>query len=329
VNKFQSSALALLLAAGALTLAAQTPDGPAAATPAPTAAPLFPPPNPAFFTATTPTVDTVNAFLKSLWGYDPNRVWSVAAILKTKAPGVAKIVVFVGDKTQASKTQQTVFFTTPDGNHAIADNVIDFGPKPFDANRKVLQERADGPFRNAASKQLEIVEFSDLQCPHCRDAQATMDQLAADFPQARVVFQNFPLSEIHPFAFEAAAEGLCVRKSLGDAAFFKYAQNVFDTQEGLTAEGSARTLANAASKAGADPAVIATCAKTPAITDNLKASVQLAKDLGVDSTPMIFINGFGLPLNGVPYEALKRIVVYRANEDGMNLTVQPSLKTLK
>src|SRR5438067_870466 len=70
---------------------------PQAATPPATPANPFPPVNPKFFTATTPTVDTVNAFLKQLWGFDPNRIWSVAAILSTNAPGVSKIVVFVGD----------------------------------------------------------------------------------------------------------------------------------------------------------------------------------------------------------------------------------------
>ena len=99
------------------------------------------------FTADSPPREEVDAFLKALWGYDENRIWSVAAILKTPAPGVSKIVVFVAEKTQPGKGTQTVFFTTPDGKHAIADNVIDFGAKPFAANRKILQDRVEGPAR--------------------------------------------------------------------------------------------------------------------------------------------------------------------------------------
>src|SRR4051812_43284825 len=59
----------------------------------------FPPVNPKYFTAQTPTVDTVNAFLKTLWGYDPGRIWRVEAIQNTPAPGVSKVVVFVSDKS--------------------------------------------------------------------------------------------------------------------------------------------------------------------------------------------------------------------------------------
>ncbi|MEO7029675.1 MAG: thioredoxin domain-containing protein [Acidobacteriaceae bacterium] len=306
--------------------AAQTP--PAAAAPAPPANP-FPPANPKFFTATSPTVDTVNAFLTQLWGYDVNRIWSVGAILSTKAPGVSKVVILVGDKSQPGKTQQTIFFTTPDGNHAIADNVIDFGAKPFAETRKVLMERVDGPARGVAGKELLIVEFSDLQCPHCKDAEPIMNQIATDFPQARVVFQNFPLVDIHPQAFQAAAVGLCVRKAKGDESFFKYVQAVFDAQSGLTPGDATATLDSAVTKAGGDPAAVMACAKTQPVVDALKASIQLAKDVGVDSTPTLYINGQPLPIGNVPYEVLKKIIVFRANQDGVPVRSQPSLKTLK
>lgn len=298
---------------------------PAAQTPADP----FPAINPKFFTATTPTVDTVNGFLKQLWGFDPNRQWQVAAILATNAPGVAKIVVFVGDKSQPGKTQTTVFFTTPDGKHAIADNVIDFGSAPFENARKVLEARADGPARGAAGKELLLVEFTDLQCPHCKDAQTIMDQLVTDFPQARVVFQNYPLVDIHPYAFQAAAEGVCVRKTKGDDAFAKYAQAVFDAQGALTAESANSTLDLAVTKAGGDPAAAIACAKTQSTTDAVNASMQLGKDLGVDSTPTLYINGQPVPVTNIPYEVLKRIVAYRAGLDGVQVRVQPSLKTLK
>src|ERR1700733_6840966 len=129
----------------------------------------FPVVNPKFFTAASPTVDTVNAFLKSLWGYDSNRIWRVEAIQITPAPNVSKVVVFVSDKAPNSKVQPTAFFVTPDGKHAVAgDVVVPFGATPFADLRKTLQARADGATRGATSKDLLLVEFADLQCPHCK-----------------------------------------------------------------------------------------------------------------------------------------------------------------
>lgn len=278
----------------------------------------FPPVNSKYFTAASPNVDTVNAFLKALWGYDANRIWRVEAIQTTGAPGVSKVVVFVSDKSPNAKVQTTAFFVTPDGNHAIAgDGVIPFGTTPFAPARKVLEARADGATRGAAGKDLLLVEFADLECPHCKEAQGTMDQLVKDFPNARVVFQSFPLVEIHPFAFKAAAYGYCVQKQKNDA-FFTYASAVFDTQAGLTADTGDATLKNAVTKAGLDPAAVDTCAATQATKDQVNASIKLAEEVGVNQTPMLAVNGHMLPITSVPYETLKKIVAYQAELDGVS-----------
>ena len=84
----------------------------------------------------------------------------------------------------------------------------------------MVQQRADGPYRGSAAKDLELVEFADFQCPHCKDAQANMDKLAVDFPKARIVFQNYPLAAFIPQSVTAAAYGVCVGKQGGSDAFF-------------------------------------------------------------------------------------------------------------
>jgi protein-disulfide isomerase len=285
----------------------------------------FPATNPKFFTATSPTVDTVNSFLRTLWGFDPNRIWRVAAIQKTQAAGVSKVVVFVSEKTPNAKMQTTAFFVMPDGKHAIADgsSIVNFGATPFAELRKTMQDRADGPARGAASKDLLLVEFADLQCPHCKEAQATVDQLVKDFPNARVVFQNYPLVEIHPSAFVAAAYGVCVAKQKNDA-FFTYTQAVFDTQAMLTPEDTTKTLQAAVTKAGLDPAAVAACAGTQATTDEVNASIKLAQDAGIDQTPMLVVNGHALPAAGVPYETLKQIIAFQAELDGVSTGATPA-----
>jgi protein-disulfide isomerase len=242
---------------------------------------------------------------------------------------VAKSVVFVADKSQPGKGTSTDFYTTPDGKHAIAGAVIDFGAKPFADNRKVLQERANGPTLDAKSNELELVEFADLQCPHCKEAQDTMDKLVQDFPQAKIVFENYPLTDIHPYAFKAAAEGVCVRKEKGDAAFFTYAKAVFEKQGALTAESAASTLDAAVTAAGADPGATATCAQSQAAKDDVDASLQLGRDVGVDQTPLLSVNGHLLPIASMSYEVLKKIIVYQAGQDGIVVHVQPTLSNLQ
>jgi protein-disulfide isomerase len=300
---------------------AQTQAAPAQppAAPAPAAPPVFPKPDPANFTATAPTKETVNAFLHESWGYDENRMWQVEAILKTSVDGISKVVVYVGDKTGKQKSQALQFFALPDGKHIIAgDEVLPFGDHPYADTRSMLQQRADGPYKGSASKDLELVEFADFQCPHCKEAQANMEKLVTDFPKARIVFQNYPLEKIHPQAKRAADYGACVAKLGGNDAFFKFASAVFEGQDGLnTADGATLTLNSAVTKVALDPAKITACATTPETDKEVESSVKLAEDVGVTQTPVLMINGRQIPVSAVPYDTLKQIILFQAKLDGV------------
>jgi protein-disulfide isomerase len=293
---------------------AQTPSGPA-----PSTAPVFPKPDPANFTASTPSKDVINAFLQSSWGYDESRIWQVQAILKTSVEGISKVVIVVGDKNGKQKPSALQFFALPDGKHIIAgDDVLPFGEHPFAEYRAVIQQRADGPYRGSASKDLELVEFADFQCPHCKEAQANMDKLAVDFPKARIVYQNYPLARIHPSSVAAASYGVCVAKQGGSSAFFTFAAAVYDGQDGLnTADGATLTLNSAVTKAGLDPAKIKACSLAPETGAAVEASVKLAQDLNINQTPMLVINGRQVPIGGLAYDTLKQIVEYQIKLDGI------------
>ena len=302
--------------APAATPTAPVPTTPAA--PAPAGPPKFPAPDPANFTASSPSKEVIDGFLQANWGYDPNRIWQVQAILKTQVEGVSKVVVFVGDRTGKEKPSALGFFVLPDGKHIITgDQIVAFGDHPFADARAQLQQRADGPYRGSAAKNLELVEFADFQCPHCKEAQANMDKLMADFPQARIVFQNNPIASIHPEAMTAAEYGVCVNKLAGSTAFFQFASAVFDGQEGLASpDGATLTLNSAATKAGVDPTKISACVAEPQTKAEIEASLKLGVDLGISEVPTLVINGREVPAN-VPYDLLKKIVDYQAKIDGV------------
>jgi protein-disulfide isomerase len=292
---------------------AQAPSAPAPAA----AAPVFPKPDPANFTATAPDKDTVNAFLKASWGYDDTRVWEVWAILKTEVDGVSKVVLLVGDKTGKQKIFPAQFYVLPDNKHIFAgEDILPFSANPYVEARSIAQQRADGPYRGSASKDLEIVEFADFQCPHCKEAQPNMDKLAVDFPKARIVFQNFPLPQ-HAAASVAAAYGYCVTKQGGSDTFFTFASAVYEGQDGLTsADGTTLTLNSAVTKAGLDPVAIAACSKTPAALAAVNAMVKLAQDLKINQIPTLLVNGRPIPASA-PYDTIKQIILYQAKMDGV------------
>ncbi|HWE84654.1 MAG TPA: thioredoxin domain-containing protein [Terracidiphilus sp.] len=320
-----AASIATLQARAQQQVPAAPPQEPAAsstqqpAAPAPNAAPTFPAIDPKNFTAAAPTKDEVNAFLQASWGYDENRVWEVGAILKTPVEGLSKVIIYMGDKTGKEKSSGFLFWALPDGKHIIAgDDVYPFGTNPYAGSRAVLQQQANGPYKGAAGKELELVEFADFECPHCKSAQANMDKLAVDFPKARIVFQNYPLERIHPESKLAAEYGVCVSKLGGSTAFFQFVNAVFDGQEGLaTADGATLTLNSAVTKAGLDPAKVTACANTPATSDDVENSVKLAQDLNINQTPTLMVNGRQVPVGGLSYDMLKKIVVYQEKLDGI------------
>jgi protein-disulfide isomerase len=294
----------------------QTPEAPAPQSGAPQpSAPAqlqpLPPPDPANFTVTTPTKETVEAFLRASWGYDENRIYQVQAIQKTQVQGISRVVVLVEEKgTQQTQPAELIFLTLPDGKHLIAnDEVLPFGAKPFESYREILEREAKGPSRGPANSPLQVVEFSDFQCPHCKEAQPTIERLLKEYPQARLVSEMFPLRSIHSEAEKAAETAVCVAQLGGNDAFFKFTDAIYATQEQLTPEGSDAALASAAKTAGVDNAKVKACVAEPSTKAAVDASVALGQDVGVNQTPMLAVNGRLLPAN-IPYDQLKKIIDY-------------------
>ena len=89
------------------------------------------------------------------------------------------------------------------------------------------------------------------------------------------------------------------------------------------------TLAAAVTAAGGDPKDAAACAQTDLAKDELHASMALAGDLGVDQTPTLVVNGQMLPVTGLSYDVLKRMIAFRAGQDGVVVHLQPTLSNIK
>lgn len=316
-------ALALTLS---IPLNAQTP---ALAAPAGSEAariPQLPPADPRNFTAPSPTAATVDAFLRALWGYDGDRTWRVAGVQTTAAPGVSRVTVWVLEKAPGAEIQQMVFLVTPDGKHAIEGvDIIPFGEKPFAPTRELLRTGANGPYHGPASRDFEMVEFVDLQCPHCREAQGVMEQLARDFPGAHIATQLYPLVTIHSSAYKAAKYATCAERTSPDGVF-KFMHEVLESQDSLTPTADDDVLKAAATRAGLDANALATCAASPAAQSDVDAQMRLAVAADVDQTPMLAVNGRMIPeFNSIPYEQLKTIIRYQATLDGVDAGSKPEV----
>jgi protein-disulfide isomerase len=260
-------------------------------------------------TSTLPSEEDVNAFLHATFGYDPQLTWKTVSIKPSEAEGLAEVNVEMSGP-QGQGTQK--FFVSEDHKHAVVGEVIPFGKQPFEQSRLELQKKVTGPTRGPANAPVLLVEFSDLQCPHCKEANPTIERLLNEDPNVRFVFQNFPLPS-HNWALKAAAYSDCVGRASNDT-FWKFLDSVYAAQTDITADNADQKLTDLADQAGVKGQDIAACAATPEAEARVQESVKLGQSLEVNSTPTLFINGRPVGVSGNNYDVLKQLVDFAAKE---------------
>ena len=95
---------------------------------------------------------------------------------------------------------------------------------------KIAPVAPDDHIRGDANAKIIIVEYSDLDCPFCKTFHRTMNQVT-DQKEINVawVYRHYPLSQIHPGAFQKAEETECAWEQKGNEGFWKYADALFET----------------------------------------------------------------------------------------------------
>ena len=259
--------------------------------------------------ANLPSEDEINGFLHETFGYNPQLTWKIVGVKPAEAKGITQVDVRISSP-EGQGAQR--FFVTEDGKHAVVGDIIPFGKHPFQTARVTLQKKANGPARGPANAPVMIVEFSDLQCPHCKEANPTVERLLNENSNVRFVSQNFPLPS-HNWAEKAAEYADCVGRASNDA-YWKFVDGVFAAQEQITAENADDKLKGVADNSGVNGADIAACAAKPETKARIETSIQLGKELGVNSTPTLFVNGRPVGVAGNNYDALKQLVDFAATD---------------
>ena len=132
---------------------------------------------------------------------------------------------------------------------------------------------------------LEIVEYGDFECPHCAAAHPIIEKIMKEFGrQIKFIFRNFPLSEMHANAREAAkaaeAAGL-------QGKYWEMHNSIFENQEYL----QPNDFVKRAEKLGLDIQKFKMDMQNPIIGDKIDSDFESGIRSGVNGTPSFFING--------------------------------------
>jgi protein-disulfide isomerase len=171
----------------------------------------------------------------------------------------------------------------------------------MDAPRYEVAVAQDDPSLGPANAPVTIVEFSDFQCPFCQRVMPTLKRLKEAYgDRIRIVWKDFPLTQIHPEAFKAAEAGNCAREQ---GKFWEYHDVLFGNQQALQPE----YLKKYAADLGLNVTTFATCLDTAKHNDRVQSQMGVGNSLGVSATPATFING-RLVGGAQPYEVFASII---------------------
>ena len=161
-------------------------------------------------------------------------------------------------------------------------------------------EEAGRPARGPAKAPIEMIEFSDFQCPFCQRAFPTLMKVLDTYgDRIRFVYRHYPLQN-HPQARPAAEAAQCAHEQ---GKFWAYHNLLFGTPGQL----SDAELKAAGASAGADPTAFNACVDSRKYAADVEADIKAGNDAGVSGTPAFFINGRELS-GAQPFEEFKKII---------------------
>ncbi len=147
---------------------------------------------------------------------------------------------------------------------------------------------------------IQMVEFSDFQCPFCQRANPVVERVLQTYgDKIRFVYRHYPLAN-HPNARPAAEAAACAN---AQGKFWPYHDRLFANSSAL----SDADLKSHAAATGLDTAAFNACFDGHQKKEEVDTDLKEAELVGVTGTPAFFINGRSIE-GAQPYEAFKRLI---------------------
>lgn len=156
------------------------------------------------------------------------------------------------------------------------------------------------PVKGGASAPIQIVEYSDFQCPYCSRVNPTLAQVQETYgDKVAIAFRNFPLP-MHKEAPRAGEASYCAQDQ---GKFWEYHDVLFENQRAQKDED----LKKYAEQVGLDAAKFDECLTSNKYKDRVEEDKKSGAAVGVSGTPAFFING--VFVNGArPFEAFAEVI---------------------
>ena len=183
---------------------------------------------------------------------------------------------------------------TADGKYVVMASEMPLDEDPVAVRRRLFAESdlVMWDTEDGAGSKVEIVEFSDFECPACKSKWPIIQMVLGKHAGAvRHGMVSYPLTQIHPWSFRTASASWCVALQ-NPGALIPFKEIFYSLQREMEVSLVTPTSLDFIAGRGLDEAEFRACyLKTPSI-DAVHGQISLAKKLGVNSTPTYFVNGW-------------------------------------
>ncbi len=221
--------------------------------------------------------------------YQQNQGQMEGRSLETMAPAINRFLT----EQQAQAARAALITELRTGGPAVS--------VMLESPRFELELADSDPSLGSAKAPVTLVEFSDFQCPFCLRVSPTLKKIRATYgDKVRIVWKDFPLTQIHPQAFKAGEAGHCAAEQ---GKFGEFHDLLFANQQALMADD----LKRYAAAVGVDATRFNACLDTSKHAEVVRDGVAQGTRLGVNSTPTTFINGRRVS-GAQPYEVFAAVI---------------------
>jgi len=228
----------------------------------------------------------VEAFLRYYFALGPEVQVTVATPTELGTSGLLEVPIEVKSAEGSDKIKM---YLTKDGRYLLRGEISDLTTDPLAENIAKMQ-LASAPVLGDPKAPITLVEYSDFECPMCRNLHDVLRGLLPNYPQVKLIFKDFPLDAIHPWARTAALAGRCAYQQ-NAKAFWKMYDLIYDNQDLISASTAWDKMQDFAARAGLNAATFKSCMASPQATAEVDASLANGQLLEVRSTPTMFVNG--------------------------------------
>ncbi len=173
---------------------------------------------------------------------------------------------------------------------ATATGAAQAVPAAVAATGKVTPVTAQDHIRGNVNAKVILVEYSDLECPFCKQFHTTAKTVTAKFAKSDVawVYRHYPLDALHSKARKEAEASECATELGGNDAFWKYVDRLFEVSP-TNNRLELSELPNIAAYIGLDRAKFQTCLDSGKYAAKVEAQFQSGVAAGARGTPYSII----------------------------------------